>query len=121
MEQETFCHPLAKLPGKTLLQQPFSTCNKGEIRIKGNGIDWSEIPYAPYSNRSVNDATGLYINYLQHKNVIFIPAFGLRQDATALNLFEQLFPENTIIPIISNEIAKEDGVLNCISWNIYLP
>lgn len=88
--------------------------------LEANGIDWIEIPYAPYSNYNASDATGLYINFLQLRNVIFLPLFGFEQDLMALDQFEELFPGHNIIPIISNEIAKEGGVLNCISWNIYL-
>jgi agmatine deiminase len=95
-----------------------------EIRVKSalkaSGIDWIEIPYAPYSNSCVNDATGLYINFLQLRNVIFLPVFDLPEDLTALDQFEQLFPGYEIIPLMSKKIAKEGGVLNCISWNIHL-
>lgn len=88
--------------------------------LKASGIDSIEIPYAPYSNLCVNDAGGLYINFLQLRNVIFLPIFGLQQDLAALDQFEQLFPDHEIIPLMSKEIAKEGGVLNCISWNICL-
>lgn len=88
--------------------------------LKVSGVDWIEIPYAPYSNSRVNDATGLYINFLQLRNVIFLPVFDLPQDLTALDQFQHLFPAQEIIPLMSNEIAEEGGVLNCISWNIHL-
>jgi agmatine deiminase len=94
---------------------------KVKSSLTGNRLDWTEIPYAPYANSCINDATGLYINYLQLNNVVFLPSFGIKHDLSALDLFKKLFPEETIIPIMSKDIAKEGGVLNCISWNIHLP
>lgn len=94
---------------------------KIKVALRHSGIDWIEVPYNPYQNKSAHDATGLYINYLQVKNAIFIPTFGLKEDEPASAFFAELFPAQTIVPIPANGIAKEGGVLNCISWNIQLP
>lgn len=89
------------------------------IALDNAGLDYIEIPYNPYNNISDDDATGIYINYLQMKDVIFLPVFGLEEDEKAVNQIEKLFPAHKIVPVKSNEIAKEGGVLNCISWNIW--
>jgi len=87
--------------------------------LKEANLDIVEIPYNPYGNKTILDATGLYINYLQMKDVIFLPVFGLKEEDSCLKLFEQLFPESQIVPVQSKQIAKQGGVLNCISWNVY--
>lgn len=33
--------------------------------------------------------------------------------------FKNIFPDTKITTIVSNDIIKEGGVLNCITWNIY--
>lgn len=86
--------------------------------LRNAGLDFYEIPYNPYQNRSFKSARGIYINYLQMNGFIFIPAFGLPEDDKALKLFEKLFPGKSIITIDCSDIADEGGILNCIGWNI---
>jgi agmatine/peptidylarginine deiminase len=63
-----------------------------------------------------------YINYLQMKDLLLIPRFGIEEDQQALNKISQVFPEyavkGQIEPIDASVIIKYGGVLNCISWNI---
>jgi agmatine deiminase len=63
-----------------------------------------------------------YLNYLQLKDLILFPQFGIDEDAQALAQIKQAFPEyaakEQIVTIDSSAIIKEGGVLNCISWNI---
>lgn len=74
------------------------------------------LPYTAYRNKG-DDAKGIYINYLQvGKNVIY-PTYGLKEDALAHKVFTRYFGAS-VIPIRSNRIAKNGGVLNCVSWNI---
>ncbi len=81
------------------------------------------MPYNPYLNNKGLDATGIYLNYLQMKGIIFVPVFGLKEDKKALAIIKSVFPKENIVPVRSNEIARQGGVggggiLNCISWNI---
>jgi len=82
-------------------------------------IEWIEIPYNPYDNKSDIDANGVYINYLQMKDVIIMPVFGLRDDDIAAKQLENVFPDKAVRTIESSQLARDGGVLNCISWNIY--
>jgi agmatine/peptidylarginine deiminase len=63
-----------------------------------------------------------YLNYLQMKDLILFPQFGIAEDDLALAQIKEAFPEYAakaqIEPINSSSIIKEGGVLNCISWNI---
>jgi agmatine deiminase len=63
-----------------------------------------------------------YINFLQMKDLLLIPKFGVDEDEQALEQFKEFFPEyaknGKIAQIDASEIIKGGGVLNCISWNI---
>jgi len=63
-------------------------------------------------------AKGVYINFMQLEDYILFPQFGLNMDEIALDYTKDLFPHCEVIPINSNEIALDGGVLNCITWNI---
>ncbi len=52
------------------------------------------------------------------KDVIIVPTFGIEEDEKAIKTFEKIFKGQTIKTVDSNEVAKEGGILNCISWNI---
>lgn len=88
--------------------------------LKNEGLRAIEVPYNPFKNVSYSSAKGIYINYLQMKSLIVLPMFDLPEDDVALRLFEQLFPGATVRTINANQIAKDGGVLNCITWNITL-
>lgn len=88
------------------------------MALHNAGLDWIEIPYNPYENKSLKSAKGIYINYLQMNGVVIVPTFGIKEDDIATKKFGQLFRGQTIKTIDSNDIAKEGGVLNCITWNI---
>lgn len=90
--------------------------NKFEKAIAKTGLKYITIPYAPSSNNK--QANGDYINYLQMKDIIFVPMFELKEDEVVLKQFEQIFKGKRIVAINAKEIAKEGGVLNCITWNI---
>ena len=89
-----------------------------EIAIHNTGLDAIKIPYNVYDNKSDDQASGDYINYLQMDNTIIIPTFGMKEDEEAVKQLETIFAGQTIATIDCNEIANDGGVLNCISWNI---
>jgi agmatine deiminase len=62
-------------------------------------------------------AMGLYTNYLQIGNTIFVPVFDIEQDARAVKFFEDVFSGCNIIPVKSKQIARKGGVLRCVSWS----
>ncbi len=75
-----------------------------------------------YPNEEINWG---YINFLQTKNVILLPQFGIAEDEQAFEQFEKIFPEyakhNRIEKIKAAKIISEGGgVLNCLTWSIKL-
>lgn len=88
------------------------------LSLRNAGLRCHEVPYNPYGNRKSIQANGVYVNFLQMKGVVFVPMFGLQEDDEAMRLFEQFFSGQMVVPLESNDIADDGGVLNCISWNI---
>ncbi|SHJ66870.1 Agmatine/peptidylarginine deiminase [Hymenobacter daecheongensis DSM 21074] len=80
------------------------------------GLDWIPLAYNPYHNVSLTDAAGIYINFLRTKHTIVAPVFGQHEDEAALRQLERVFPTHTIQPIQCRELAREGGLLHCITW-----
>jgi len=80
------------------------------------GLECIPVPYHPYQNSRYDDATGIYINYLQMSDVVFVPTFGIPEDESALAEFERIF--KNVVPVRSESIATGGGILSCISWNV---
>jgi len=83
------------------------------------GLTWIELPFnTPEFHNSIS-ARGLYLNYLELGNKLFVPKFNLDEDAAAAEILARLFPQKEVIQVLSNEIARQGGVLNCIAWEVY--
>ena len=88
------------------------------MALNNAGLDWEELPYNPYNYKPYTSAEGIYVNYLQMRNIIIFPIFNQIEDDEAVKRIEQIFKSHKIITLKCNEIAKKGGVLNCITWNI---
>ncbi len=88
------------------------------LALHNAGLEYIEILYNPSGNKKDSYANGIYLNYLQMEEAIIIPAFEIKEDEFVVKQFEQLFKGQTIKTIESNEIARQGGILNCITWNI---
>jgi agmatine deiminase len=82
------------------------------------GITPVEIPYNPYNNKNNLSAVGTYTNFLEVKDLIIVPQFGIREDLTAFNRFQEIFPNRSIVPLNAEEIANDGGVLKIVNWKI---
>ena len=88
------------------------------MSLKNAGFNYIELPYMPCLK--TESATGLYINYLQIGIDIFIPLFDKKEDEITCRIVEECFGRHRIHTVRCNELAKEGGVLNCISWNVLM-
>lgn len=89
-----------------------------EAVLTSAGISLIRVPYNPYNNGSVDDASGTYLNFLEMSDLLLVPIFNRKEDRDAIELYEQLYPQKAVRAIDCNEIAHVGGLLNCISWNI---
>jgi agmatine deiminase len=104
------------------LEKEFDYWKKGvKGMISKYGFDKYEIPLFEYKEKDYRySAIGIYINFLEIGKLIILPIFEtpVNRDEEALGLFRRIFPERIIEPVQINDIAREGGVMNCISWNI---
>jgi len=88
--------------------------------IENSGLEFSELRFNVKNPKE--KLNWGYINYLQTKNVILIPQFGIDEDEQAFRQFAILFPEyakeNRIEKVNAARIIEGGGVLNCMTWNI---
>ena len=80
--------------------------------LKKHGISVVDFPYFDSAGIS---AVGSYLNFLETDKHIFLPVFGSVQDETAVKRAKEIF-EKKIVAVNINGIAKDGGVLNCMSW-----
>ena len=60
-----------------------------------------------------------YLNFLQLKNLIFVPALGLPEDPLALKQLQEFYPGYKVIPVPGcQDLVRDGGALNCVSWTV---
>ena len=98
-----------------LCNRPLSSCGfeqKVKRSLRDYGLDAVDFPFVPTGGIS---AVGCYLNYLETEQAVFLPVFGVKQDAEAETSARQIFSKE-IVPVDIREIAQQGGCLNCISW-----
>ena len=98
-----------------LCNRPLSSCGfEQQVKraVQDCGLDAVDFPFVPTGGVS---AVGCYLNYLETERVVFLPVFGIEQDAEAETSARQLFSKE-IVSVNIREIAQQGGCLNCISW-----
>lgn len=81
------------------------------------GLKWKKMEF----NVNVEDGRNwAYMNFLQTKNLIILPKFGIDEDNQALEVIRENFPDykERIAQVDMTEIVKFGGALNCITWTI---
>lgn len=98
-----------------LCNRPLSSCGfeqKVKRSLRDYGLDAVDFPFVPMGGIS---AVGCYLNYLETEQMVFLPVFGIEQDAEAEASARQIFHKE-IVTVNIREIAQQGGCLNCISW-----
>lgn len=67
------------------------------------------------SDDGIPSAVGCFANFLRTENVLIVPAFGSEVDQKALGSLKALIPGIPIVSFDCTNLAREGGVLNCIS------
>ncbi len=91
--------------------------------ISEQNFKYINMPIFEHKERAYPDsAIGCYMNYLEVDNLIIFPVFEVsgNRDIEAINLITELYPNKIIEPININPVAREGGLMNCITWNIKL-
>lgn len=84
--------------------------------VFGNlGIKSQVIPYTFYKDEKGKDCLGLYINFLKLDELIVMPEYQMPEDDKAAEILQRLY-KRPVIRIDSRELAKQGGVINCVTW-----
>lgn len=79
------------------------------------------MPIFEYQETAFPDsAIGCYMNYLEICDLIVFPIFEVsgNKDKEAVDLITEHYPNKTIELININPVARQGGLMNCITWNI---
>jgi len=71
-------------------------------------------------NEFPDSAIGCYMNYLEIGDLIVFPIFEVigNKDKEAVDLISKLYQNKAIELININPVARQGGLMNCITWNI---
>lgn len=85
--------------------------------LLGHELAIELIPYF-YEQRpsdGIPSAVGCYANFLFTEKVVIVPVFGTEHDRKALSRLTALIPGVPIVSLDCTNLAREGGILNCIS------
>ncbi len=84
-------------------------------RLKQSGLKTEFIDYKVKKKDKRNWA---YLNFLQTKDLILLPRFGIDEDYQAFEQIEGFFSDykGKIAQVEMSEIVRLGGALNCITW-----
>lgn len=85
------------------------------MALSNAGLQWETLPYSATSNGKDKDAAGIYLNFLQLEDCIIMPVFGRKEDKEAATKLRKLYNKE-VIKVEASELAREGGIINCISW-----
>ncbi len=88
----------------------------------GHNVELIELPHVPQEElwQEWPSAKGVYVNALTTDNAIYIPQFGLAEDTTAVELYNQ-YATKTVIPIQTGLEVILGGTIRCLSWQVNGP
>ena len=92
--------------------------NKLFGELDKNGISWKKLEFKVKKEDENNWG---YLNFLQTKDIILLPVFGIDEDDQAFRQMQKYYPDYSdgkILKINMREIIEHGGALNCISWTI---
>lgn len=91
-----------------------------ERALTQHGLVIHRLPYRPdkRSRRKIPPATGNYVNFLCVGNLVVVPAHGLPEDDEAVGVLRRLLPKATVVSLDCQEIARDGGCWNCVSWAV---
>ena len=85
------------------------------LRRHGLAIELFAYYHEQRSTDGIPSASGCFANFLRTEKVLIVPAFGTEQDQKALSRLKALISDVPVISLDSTSLAREGGILNCIS------
>jgi agmatine deiminase len=92
---------------------------RAELRQLASGYDLLELPFAEpvYSTDDGHRLPATYANFLISNGYLFVPTYGLRTDAAALDLLRGR-TSYTVVPVPGRPLIEQHGSLHCLCMQI---
>jgi len=102
----------------TRYDEPFRTALLGELRAAFPDVEIVEIESPaggpPAADAAFGSAHGLYVNATVTDHHVYVPTFGIPEDAPALELFRAR-SDREIVPVDARKVADLGGSVRCLS------
>jgi agmatine/peptidylarginine deiminase len=87
--------------------------------IEKHKLKYIDVPF--FEDNHPNSAIGIYVNYLEIKDLIVLPIFEVpgNKDNEVVRLFKKIFSDRKIETINCNDVALQGGLLNCTTWTVF--
>ena len=122
---ETNCCYVSRLSEGTVVVNNYARVDPGygirlRKRLRQRGLTVMELPYFQeyHDGDGIPSAVGNYVNFLRIGQLLIVPAYGVTEDDEACRTLKQLCPDSWVVSFPCTELAREGGVLNCITWTI---
>lgn len=101
--------------------QEYAEQLKSDLKRSLPNVKIHEI-VTPYDDSVIHDkrfgsACGLYTNALVTPDRIYLPQFGIKEDALALEQVRSVTTKE-VIPVLSNQVCHMGGGVRCMSWQV---
>jgi len=97
----------------------YDYSRKLKLSLLSAGYKFLVLPNNLESAKNNLDDRGDYLNFLEMKDFVLYPSYNKENDYLIERILKELFRDKKRVETIDcNDIAKEGGVLNCITWNI---
>jgi len=113
------------LDGRTVAINDYQAVNprygkKLAAVLEGHGLECVSLPYfvEDHQQDGISSAAGNYANFLRIGDLVILPAYDVASDEVAARRLEQALPGSTIASVPCLKLAREGGVLNCVSWTV---
>ncbi len=91
------------------------TTNGVGKQLKVYRMPMPKVGVSEYWRNKGKPITYSYTNSLIVNNQIFVPAYGLKEDEIAINLYKKLCPNKEIVPMDCSDLIQRYGAVHCIT------
>ena len=100
-----------------LINHYYKTDSVMQYRLKEAGL---KSEFIDYNVKQKDIRNWAYLNFLQTKNLILLPKFGIDEDRLAFEQIETFYTDykGKIAQVELSDIVRFGGALNCITWTI---
>lgn len=91
----------------------YSTMRNAK-NVNGKSYKILELPLTKKNAKGLN-YKGSYLNYYIGNKVVLVPIYEDENDAAALKIITELYPERKIVPIVVNNLFQYGGMIHCVT------